>query len=101
MTTTRSTIMKQLGLSMNLSTKKGRKAKLLEEMERVMPRSALVAIVEPYCPRAKTGRPPFAAETMLRIHCLHRWFCLSAAGYGAGAARHATIPRVRLDRGKA
>lgn len=77
MTSTRSTAMKQLGLGLNLSTKKTRKAKFLDEMERVVPWSALVAIVEPHCPRAKTGRPPFAVETMLRIHYLQQWFSLS------------------------
>jgi transposase, IS5 family len=77
MTSTRSTAMKQLGLGLNLSTKRTRKAKFLDEMERVVPWAALVAIVEPHCPRAKTGRPPFAVETMLRIHYLQQWFSLS------------------------
>jgi len=69
--------MKQLGLGLNLSTKKTRKAKFLDEMERVVPWAALVQVVEPHCPRAKTGRPPFAVETMLRIHYLPQWFSLS------------------------
>jgi transposase, IS5 family len=77
MTATRSTAMKQLGLGLNLSTKKTRKAKFLDEMERVVPWAALVRVVEPHCPRAKTGRPPFAVETMLRIHYLQQWFSLS------------------------
>ena len=67
----------QLGLGLNLSTKKTRKREFLDEMERVVPWSALVQIVEPHCPRAKTGRPPFAIETMLRIHYLQQWFGLS------------------------
>jgi len=69
--------MKQLGLGLNLSTKKTRKREFLEEMERVVPWSALVQVVEPYYPRAKTGRPPFGIETMLRIHYLQQWFALS------------------------
>ena len=69
--------MKQLSLGLNLSTKKTRKAKFLDEMERVVPWAALVQVVEPHCPRAKTGRPPFAVETMLRIHYLQQWFSLS------------------------
>ena len=69
--------MKQLGLGLNLSTKKTRKREFLEEMERVVPWAALVQIVEPHYPRAKTGRPPFAIETMLRIHYLQQWFGLS------------------------
>ena len=52
--------MKQLGLGLNLSTKKTRKREFLEEMERVVPWAALVEIVQPHYPKAKTGRPPFA-----------------------------------------
>jgi IS5 family transposase len=69
--------MKQLGLGLNLSTKKTRKREFLEEMERVVPWAVLVQIVEPHYPKAKTGRPPFAIETMLRIHYLQQWFALS------------------------
>jgi transposase, IS5 family len=69
--------MKQLGLGLNLSTKKTRKREFLEEMERVVPWSALVQVVEPYYPKAKTGRLPFGIETMLRIHYLQQWFALS------------------------
>ena len=69
--------MKQLGLRLNLSTKKTRNAKFLDEMERVVPWASLVAIVEPHCPRDKTGRTPFAVETMLRIHYLQQRFSLS------------------------
>ena len=69
--------MKQLGLGLNLSTKKTRKREFLEEMECVVPWAVLVQIVEPHYPRAKTGRPPFAIETMLRIHYLQQWFGLS------------------------
>ena len=69
--------MKQLGLGLNLSTKKTRKREFLEEMARVVPWSALVQVVEPYYPKAKTGRPPFPIETMLRIHYLQQWFALS------------------------
>lgn len=69
--------MKQLGLGLNLSTKRTRKREFLDEMERVVPWSVLVQIVEPHYPRAKTGRPPFGIETMLRIHYLQQWFALS------------------------
>jgi len=71
------TAMKQLGLGLNLSTKKTRKREFLEEMERVVPWAVLVEIVEPHYPKAKTGRPPFGIETMLRIHYLQQWFGLS------------------------
>jgi transposase, IS5 family len=69
--------MKQLGLGLNLSMKKTRKREFLEEMEHVVPWAALVQIVEPHCPRAKTGSPPMPVETMLRIHYLQQWFGLS------------------------
>jgi IS5 family transposase len=67
----------QLGLGLNLSTKRTRKREFLDEMDRVVPWSALVQIVEPHSPRARTGRPPFSVETMLRIHYLQQWFGLS------------------------
>ena len=76
--------MKQISLGLNLSTKKTRKREFLEEMERVVPWGVLVQIVEPHYPKAKTGRPPFAIETMLRIHYLQQWFALSDP---AGAQR--------------
>jgi IS5 family transposase len=69
--------MKQLGLGLNLSTKKTRKREFLEEMERVVPWGVLVQIVAPHYPKSKTGRPPFAIETMLRIHYVQQWFALS------------------------
>jgi Transposase domain (DUF772) len=46
-------------------------------MERVLPWAVRVQIVEPHYPKAKTGRPPFGIETMLRIHNLQQWFGLS------------------------
>ena len=70
-------VMKQLGLGLNLSTKRTRKREFLDEMERVVPWAALVQVVEPYYPKAKTGRPPFGIETMLRIHYVQQWFGLS------------------------
>jgi hypothetical protein len=30
-------------------------------------------LVAPYAPEGKKGRPPFAVETMLRIHFMHVW----------------------------
>src|SRR4051812_35880101 len=69
--------MKQISLGLNLSTKKTRKREFLDEMERVVPWKALVQIIEPHWPKSKTGRPPFAIETMLRIHYLQHWFGLS------------------------
>ena len=69
--------MKQISLGLNLSTKKTRKREFLEQMETVVRWAVLVQIVRPYSPKAKTGRPPFAIETMLRIHYMQQWFGLS------------------------
>ena len=69
--------MKQSSLGLDLTTKKTRKREFLEEMELVVPWAQLVALIEPHSPRAKTGRPPFPIETMLRIHFLQQWFGLS------------------------
>jgi transposase, IS5 family len=69
--------MKQVSLGLNLSTKKTRKREFLEQMNKVVPWDVLVQIVAPHYPQAKTGRPPFPIETMLRIHYLQQWFGLS------------------------
>jgi len=69
--------MKQAALDLNLSLKKTRKREFLEQMERVVPWAALVTLIAPYYPQGRTGRPPFALETMLRTHFLQQWFSLS------------------------
>ncbi|WP_434802722.1 transposase, partial [Paracidovorax cattleyae] len=60
--------------------KKTRKEIFLEEMNRVVPWAALVALIQPHARgahQALGGRPPFAVETMLRIHRLQLWWNLS------------------------
>src|ERR1700753_1353123 len=69
--------MKQISLGLNLSTKKTRKREFLDDMARVAPWKELVQVINPYWPRSKPGRPPFAIETMLRIHYMQQWFALS------------------------
>ncbi|MDB0554414.1 IS5 family transposase, partial [Ralstonia solanacearum] len=64
-------------LGLNLSIKRTRKREFLEEMDRVTPWADLVALIAPYAPEGKRGRPPFAVEAMLRIHFLQQWFGLS------------------------
>jgi transposase, IS5 family len=68
---------KQASEQTKSAAKRTRKGEFLDEMESSMPWAALVAAVEPYCPRARTGRPPFPVEMMLRIHYLQQWFGLS------------------------
>ncbi len=69
--------MKQADLGLNLSTKRTRKREFLDEMYRVVPWAALVALVIPHAPTGRRGRPPFPVETMLRIHFMQQWFGLS------------------------
>ena len=74
--------MKQMSLEttgFERKTKRTRKREFLEEMNRVVPWSELVALIKPHAPTrsAKGGRPPFFVETMLRIHFLQQWFTLS------------------------
>jgi IS5 family transposase len=66
--------MTQATLGLDWTNKRTRKREFLEEMERVVPWAALVALIEPHSPRAKTCRPPFPIETMLRIHFMQNWF---------------------------
>ena len=69
--------MKQIDLGLNLGTKRTRKREFLDEMDRVVPWGALVELIAPFAPEGKKGRPPFAVQTMLRIHFLQQWFGLS------------------------
>jgi IS5 family transposase len=74
--------MKQMSLSttgFERKTKRTRKREFLDEMNLVVPWAELVGLIAPHAPArgAKGGRPPFAVETMLRIHFLQQWFNLS------------------------
>ncbi len=69
--------MKQQSLGLGQSTKRTRRREFLGEMERVVPWSDLVALITPYLPEGKRGRPPFPPEAMLRIHFMQQWFNLS------------------------
>ena len=74
--------MKQMSLGENgfeRKTKRTRKREFLDEMNLVVPWAELVSLIAPHAPApgAKGGRPPFAVETMLRIHFLQQWFNLS------------------------
>ncbi len=69
--------MKQQDLGLNLNKRRTRKAVFLDEMNLVVTWSELLALIAPHAPRAKTGRPPFELETMLRIHFVQQWFGLS------------------------
>ena len=69
--------MKQHSLGLGITAKRTRRREFLDEMEQVVPWADLVALVSPYLPEGKRGRPPFSPETMLRIHFMQQWFALS------------------------
>ncbi|WP_310625856.1 transposase, partial [Limnohabitans sp.] len=72
--------MKQTSLSISgfeLQSKRTRRREVLNDLDRVIPWPVLLALIQPHAPAGKTGRPPFAVETMLRIHLLQQFFGLS------------------------
>src|SRR5437667_12670714 len=74
--------MKQLTLAavgFERYAKTTRRAAFLAEMERVVPWSALCALIEPFYPKPGNGRPPIGVERMLRIYFLQQWFNLFSA----------------------
>jgi IS5 family transposase len=61
-------------------TQKGkvtRRERFLAEMDAVIPWARLLALIEPYYPKAGNGRQPLGLERMLRIYFLQQWFDLS------------------------
>ncbi len=69
--------MKQSGLDLDLSRKKTRKRLFLQEMEQVVAWTALEELIAPYYGEGRTGRPPFALQSMRRLHFIQQWFNLS------------------------
>lgn len=70
--------MKQTSLGLPNTSRRTRKREFLESMERVVPWSELVSLIEPYAPQSgRRGQQPFAVEAMLRIHFMQQWFTLS------------------------
>lgn len=49
----------------------------LEIMDEIIPWDEWVAVIEPYYPKEKHGRPPMGIEKMLRMYLLQIWFNLS------------------------
>jgi hypothetical protein len=73
---------KQLGFGdyeQSTAKKQTKKEKFLAEMDKVVPWQALIDLIEPFYPKtgSKGGRPPYALETMLRIHLMQHWYALS------------------------
>jgi IS5 family transposase len=76
--------MKQQSLaSQSVFEKYGRKSRrelFLDEMEQVVPWSALEALVRPHYAKAGNGRQPVGLSLMLRTYFVQQWFNLSDPG---------------------
>ena len=75
--------MKQFSFaSLNYMNKKitTKREKFLNEMEQAVPWKRLLALIDPYYPKAGNGRSPNPMETMLRIYFLQQWYALSDPG---------------------
>lgn len=65
--------------ALTTTKKRTKRGQFLAEMEALVPRQALIALIEPHDPKTskKGGRPPYPWVTMLRIHLLQPWYSLS------------------------
>lgn len=60
--------------------RKTKRDEFLEIMNKIIPWDEWTAIVMPYYPNGKRGRPTRGIETMLRMYLLQNWFNLSDEG---------------------
>ena len=65
------------GIAWSQKGKVTRRERFLAEMDAVIPWARLLALIEPYYPKAGRGRQPLGLEKMLRIYFLQQWFNLS------------------------
>src|ERR1700682_3630423 len=65
------------GLAWSQKGKVTRREQFLAEMDRVIPWKQLLAVIEPFYPKAGKGRQPLGLEKMFRIYLLQIWFDLS------------------------
>jgi IS5 family transposase len=54
-----------------------RREQFLARMEEVIPWPQLLAVIEPFYPKGKRGRPPLGLERMLRVYFLQQWYGLA------------------------
>lgn len=59
---------------------KTKREEFLDMMNQIIPWAAWIAIIEPYYPSGKRGRPTRGIETMLKMYLLQNWFNLSDVG---------------------
>src|ERR1035441_6162388 len=61
-----------------MKKKRTRREKFLGEMERIVPWTRLIAVIEPLYPSSgRVGRQPIGVATMLRMYCLQQWYGLA------------------------
>ena len=98
--------MKQQSLaSQGVFEKYGRKSRrelFLEEMEGIVPWSALESLVRPHYAKAGNGRQPVGLSIMLRTYFVQQWFNLSDPGVEEALYESAALRRfVGVDLGMA
>ena len=54
-----------------------RREKFLARMETLIPWTQLLAVIEPFYPIGRRGRPPVGLERMLRVYFLQQWYALA------------------------
>ena len=54
-----------------------RREKFLARMEQLIPWGKLLAVIEPFYPQGRRGRPPIGLERMLRVYFLQQWYGLA------------------------
>ena len=65
------------GLAWKNKGKTTRRERFLSEMNAIIPWDRLLALIEPFYPKAGKGRQPLGLEKMLRIYLLQLWFDMS------------------------
>jgi transposase, IS5 family len=82
--------------------RKSRRELFLEEMERVVPWSALESLVRPHYAKVGNGRQPVGLSIMLRTYFVQQWFNLSDPGVEEALYESAALRRfVGVDLGVA
>ena len=62
-------------------------------MEHLVPWSALCALIEPYYPKRRNGRPPVGLGRMVRMYFVQQWFSRADEACGGDVARqHGVTP---------
>ena len=73
--------------------RKSRRELFLEEMEGIVPWSAMEALVRPHYAKAGNGRQPVGLSIMLRTYFVQQWFNLSDPGVEEALYESAALRR--------